>query len=194
MGVSHDAELPLCQPLQLMGRQVAQYLREVGVLGVQAMVRRMLEYLGHGDGDGCTSIVMLAWASRSVWPWCRMRTRSGTQGDSGHGRGVGAAGGGWAWGCARCSPNPPLCNPTSLHNPLPQPPTRPHALRPTAPPHTLYPKCTPQIPLHTAITTPRIPSQLHTTHPLSPPLVMPCLAGAHAHPHPQRPAPAAHGP
>lgn len=88
----------------------------------------------------------------------------------------------------------PFATPHPCTTPPPQPPTRPHALQPTAPPHTLYPKCTPQIPLHTAITTPRIPSQLHTTHPLSPPLVMPCLAGAHAHPHPQHRAPEAHGP
>lgn len=30
--LGHDAELPLHQPLQLTGRQLAQHLREVGVL------------------------------------------------------------------------------------------------------------------------------------------------------------------
>lgn len=42
--LSHDAELPLYQPLQLGGRQVAQHLREVRVLPGRGTV----PWLSHG--------------------------------------------------------------------------------------------------------------------------------------------------
>lgn len=60
---------------------------------------------GSGGTEGFTCTVMLAWISRSVWPWCRMRTLSGTQGDSGHGRGEWTH---WTRGLQPLS-NPHLC-------------------------------------------------------------------------------------
>lgn len=58
-----------------------------------------------GGREHFTSTVMLAWISRSVWPWCRMRILSGTHGDSGHGRGERTH---WTRGLQPLS-NPHLC-------------------------------------------------------------------------------------
>lgn len=68
-------------------------------------------------------------------------------------------------------PTAPQTHPSTAPNPCTTPhhnlPPTPMQSQPTVPPHTLCPKCTTQIPLHTLILTPCIPSPLHTTHPLS---------------------------
>lgn len=124
---------------------------------------------GSGGTGGFTCTVMLAWISRSVWPWCRMRTLSGTQGDSGHGRGEWTH---WTRGlqplsnphlCAYrlqapgtflpaacpCVPGPspfPPAPPKSLHTPITNlsflhtDPHTPHALQHPRPPARVNPK------------------------------------------------------
>lgn len=114
--LGQDAELAPHQPLQLAGGQIAQHLREVGVLPGGSRGPRLSPGAGgtaaHGGGrgettDGFTSRVMLARTSRSVWPWCRTRTRSGTPGGSEHGRADGTR---WTGGVRLLPPKrTPLC-------------------------------------------------------------------------------------